>query len=102
MPSSFMLSACIGGIFDTRSRGCSCLLAAADLKCTPSCCLFYSRVADVVVVVVAIAVIACCHRHVSRGVSVFLKDIIDGNSILILGLVWQIIRIQLLSSIRQG
>lgn len=28
------------------------------------------------------------------------KDIIDGNSILILGLIWQIIRIQLLSSIR--
>lgn len=28
------------------------------------------------------------------------QDIIDGNSILILGLVWQIIRIQLLSSIR--
>ncbi|CAM9905174.1 unnamed protein product, partial [Choristocarpus tenellus] len=27
------------------------------------------------------------------------KDIIDGNAILILGLIWQIIRIQLLSSI---
>ncbi len=28
------------------------------------------------------------------------KDIIDGNPILILGIIWQIIRIQLLASIR--